>query len=451
MGQVPEVLMNGRSALLRIRHLWSVHRGSRLGRNMSAVALGQLIAQTIALVSTPILTRLFLPEDFALLAVFVGAVALATCVSTWRFEWAVPIARSASLAAACIALGLITTFLVPSIGASVLLLGAALPGEFSRLIDHTGTTALLGLAIFLVGADALLQGWLTRSGDIQILGVARVLQTLTTTALSILLWYETRDGHALVWGIVGGYLASILVVLSRTGGLWVHLSHLRISSLRRGLRRFGNMTSLSVASSINQTAVLHLLPVLLLMFHTPTEVGWFALVQRIAIGPVGFISAAVTQGFWSEASQLIHKDPARLRDLYLKITRLLALLALPLMVICALGPLFVGPLLGRQDWDGAGWVLTAIVPMIFGMVAVSPLNHLVAHDRAGWVLGWDFGRAIAIGAVTVLVASTQESFVLTILALSIVHLVSYLALVALHLRSFSSILRRRSYLDEGKS
>ena len=412
--------------------------GSRLRRNLSTVAVGQIAAQLVVLAATPVLTRLYSPVDFALLTVFAGTLNLLLCVSTWRFEWSVPIARRESLAAGCITLGLLATVVVTVTGLGLYALGVQLPGEFTALSDERWLVVPLALAVTFGGIDALVQGWFTRSGDIRILAVARFFQAITNVLVGIFLWFLLGEGQGLIWALLAGSVVSLLVGLSHARGLSSSLAAINASTLAAAMRHFRSAATLSVASSIAQSVSTSLLPILLLFYHTPTEVGWFALANRLAIGPLGFVTQAVSQSFWAEAAQMIHDNPLQLRALYLKITRWLLLLALPLAALCTLGPLFVGPLLGRENWTGAGWVLAAMAPLVVGWVVATPLNHLLAHGRASWVLGWDVGRAIAIITTVAATAHCGLSFVVTILSMSLVALVCYGALIWLHLYSYAN-------------
>ena len=395
----------------------------------------------MSFVATLLLSRLYTPADFASLAIFAGALALLLCVSTWRFEWSVPIARTELLAGDCVALGLLATAAVLATGLGLFAVGVRLPGEFAALPQDRWTLTLLMLGVAVSGSDALVQGWFIRTGDIRILAVARVLQAVTTALLGIALWFVMRDGQALIWALVAGSVASLTVGLAGGRALFSSVAAVRPATLAAAMRRFRSATTLSVASSIAQAASTSLLPLLLLVFHTPTEVGWFALANRLALGPLGFLTSAVGQSFWSEAAQKIHDDPVRLRALYLRISRWLLALALPLAALCAFGPVFVGPLLGRENWTGAGWVLAALAPMVVGYVVATPLNHLLAHGRADWVLAWDLGRALAIATAVAVCGQYGESFVLTILAMSIIGLLSHCVLIWLHLHSFAHPLR----------
>ena len=176
-------------------------------------------------------------------------------------------------------------------------------------------------------------------------------------------------------------------------------------------------------------------PLLLARHYGIAEVGYYALMQRLALGPIGMIGSAVSQSFWAEAAQLVRRDPVALDRLYRHSTRRLAVVALPLAVLALLGPLYIGPLFGSGQWNGAGWVLAASVPMLVGQVMVSPLSHLVVHRRQHWQTVWDVARVALLVATIEGAGYAGASMSVAVLALSIVMGAMYGVLMLLNLRA----------------
>ena len=72
--------------------------------------LGTVISQAIVIISSPVLTRLYSPEEFGVLAVYVSFFAFLTIVISLRFELAIPLSRSTSEALAVVKLCVLITF-----------------------------------------------------------------------------------------------------------------------------------------------------------------------------------------------------------------------------------------------------------------------------------------------------------------------------------------------------
>jgi O-antigen/teichoic acid export membrane protein len=130
---------------------------------------------------------------------------------------------------------------------------------------------------------------------------------------------------------------------------------------------------------------------------------------------------------------LVKNDLAALRKLFLKTTRILILVAIPVIIICASGSLFVGPIFGEAQWSGAGNILSALAPMLAGIVVVQPLTHLVVHKKQKWKLYLDIIKLVMIVLLIVLFPKTNSELHVLVLYLSLVFFVSHGILFYLNL------------------
>lgn len=73
-------------------------RGSA-ARDIATLTTGTAIAQFIGVISMPLLSRLYAPSDFGLLAVFVAASSIAATLITLRYETSILVLKEDSEAA----------------------------------------------------------------------------------------------------------------------------------------------------------------------------------------------------------------------------------------------------------------------------------------------------------------------------------------------------------------
>jgi O-antigen/teichoic acid export membrane protein len=194
---------------------------------------------------------------------------------------------------------------------------------------------------------------------------------------------------------------------------------------------------LSCTSSIANAIGLSIVPLLLASFYSAKEVGWYALVSRLALAPLGLITNAVMQSFWAEAARLVKIDKKKLRDMYLGATLKLGLLSLPVIVLCVAAPLYTAFIFGAE-WDGAGYVLAALTPMIVGQVMVAPLTHLIVHEKQKWQLAWDVVRTVIVAGIIVLGPVYNLSMMYVVFMTSAFSFVMYAVLFAINLYYLST-------------
>ncbi len=67
-------------------------------RNMTMLASGTVAAKAIGVLTVPVITRLYLPEHFGVLAVFTAITALLVPFGTLRYSMAIPLPKQDGLA-----------------------------------------------------------------------------------------------------------------------------------------------------------------------------------------------------------------------------------------------------------------------------------------------------------------------------------------------------------------
>lgn len=77
-------------------------------RNVRVLAGGTALAQLVALLVLPFLTRLYTPEDFTILATYTSVLALLTVIACLRFEIAIPMPKEQEGAINLLALSIIS-------------------------------------------------------------------------------------------------------------------------------------------------------------------------------------------------------------------------------------------------------------------------------------------------------------------------------------------------------
>jgi O-antigen/teichoic acid export membrane protein len=414
-------------------------KGSRFAGNVTRLASANLLAQALLLVSAPLLTRMYTPADFGALGVFVAVTSIGLAFCTARFEWSIPNPRSAAQGAALLLLG-VAVLALTSICIVAGLLAAAIGRVSSPWALGDGIWWLLPVAIAGGGFLQLLQSWHVRDGELRSMSRAALLQSCSHVLTVLGLGWALGPAGG-VWGLLAG---ALVAAWTGAAALWFSAPGLALACKRLNRRRIvtawrryrGQAAWSTLAASLNALS-LAVIPLMLARHYSVMEVGFYALTQRIAFAPIGLITGAVRQSFWAEAAQFRRSDAPALRTLYRNSTRRLAWFALLVACIAIAGPLYVGPIFGSQQWESAGWVLAASVPMLVGQVVVSPLSHLEVHGRQNWQAGWDLVRFVALLVTIEWVGSAALPLTEAVLVLSLVVGFMYAVLVQLNLRALA--------------
>lgn len=419
---------------------------SRFRQNITLVASANVAAHGLSLALMPVFTRLYQPGDFASMAAINTVAAIPIAIAALRFDRLIPRPRLEAQGRAMLMLALCALGVVCLVtGVLAVFLPGWLPphSSFVLLSDYPILIPILALG---GGIHLVAQAWFVRQGDLGPTARIKVTQSIIGAVV-------TLGGGLIKLGAAGLVLGTLVSTWSGIGLIWRQLSGtarrcLRLSRrptyLAATLKRYAGEALSSSGVAIVNTAGQSAPSLWIALHFSATEFGLFALMQRAAIVPMGLFTSALTQAFWAEAAQLVQTDPRRLRHLYLVCSGRLALLSIPVALCCLLAPWYVGPLLGRAHWQGAGHVLAALTPLVIGQITVSSILHLDVHGKHHWQLAWDVVRLGAVFGSLALARELNLEFLPSLTLFSFTMLVMYAAAFALNLLALQGSINRHS-------
>lgn len=344
-------------------------------RKLLTLSSGTMAGQGLVLLSSPLLTRLYDPQQFGAFAVFAAMAGICAVNASLRYEFAVPVMQEENDAATAALLAMLSA-------ASTAILLAVLVALFGERIAGWVAVPELATWLWLLPPAALLWGcgsalsyWSVRRGSYRVNGMNRTLQLGMQAGGQVALGLLGAGVAGLIVGYMLGYVVRFGHFLSRLPAIE---RQLLIGSQPGELRRVARLSwrypALALPSSLLQ-AICDLAPVLLVAaLYGPASAGWYGLSQRIMAAPIKILSEAASQVFLGEARGL---DRQRLHRFFLRTLALfsgLGLLgALPLLFFAP--PLFV--LLFGPEWREAGVIVQILMPLYLARFVVFPISQLL--------------------------------------------------------------------------
>jgi lipopolysaccharide exporter len=350
-------------------------------RGVMVLVGGAAGAQAINAAISPVLTRLYAPDEIGLLGLYLVFISVGSIVLSMRYEQAIVVPAADGVAArlASVALWLILPMTVV-VGSVLLAFITADIAGYGVLPAWSVPLAAVTLAAF--GVSAVLRHWLLRMGRFDVIAGVLVGQSLG------------RGVSQVGLGAVGLGLPGLLVgeAIGRLLGLG-RMLRVAMPGLRRAMQDPVSIPTTRIAGGFAQFPVAGVPSSLLnaLAFHIPTPLiaaayglpvaGFFSLVQRVLGVPLSVIGASVGDALLQRVSQHARDAP----DQALRLFRLTALgllaLAVPLaVVVIVLAPLTFAFIFG-EEWRFAGTLAAVMAPWYAAAVVVSPLSRVVLVYR----------------------------------------------------------------------
>lgn len=342
---------------------------NQFARSVSILAGGTATSQLLTIGATPLLSRLYTPADFGLLALFGVVSGIVATAITLRYETAILLPKRDEEAIDVVILSLILALVF---GLVVSIVTWVMPEKFKEIIGISSLGNWLPISILSAIGGALIAtttGWLNRNGAYNKIAKLRIIQTAAAVFVSIVLGLAGLSSGQIIAQLIGIFVGLILIAF--------HLSPL--------LKRT-NVNILYQTANLHKAAPKFLLPSALLdvvttglpvlmigAWFNSESAGQFSLAWRILALPMSLIGGAISQVFFQRFSGCWPNVSAS-RQLLFKTWLVLFLLGLfPMVAVLAYGGEIFVLILG-EAWRGAGELAGTLAPMLFVMLISSPTS-----------------------------------------------------------------------------
>lgn len=323
-------------------------------RSTVILAGGTTFAQALAVVFAPVLTRLYFPNDFGMLAVYASILAISLNFASFRYEFAIPLPQDNKTAmnvlVLCIALIFITSSLF---GLGYFVFYDELM-RFERISSFGQYIWLLPIGLIFAGFYQVFNYWAVRERIYPTIARTRISQGIASVL--------TQLGFGIFkFGSLGLLLGQIIGESVGSGTLarqfWKqnrkNMHSITFTTLYEAAYRYKNFPLYQSSASLLNSAGMHI-PSLLFATYYGTEVaGWFFLTQKVLAMPISLVGTSVSKVFWGEAARL-SREPLKLRKLYRKVNAKLFIYGLFPSMVLAIGGQWIFKFVFGPAWVQSG-------------------------------------------------------------------------------------------------
>ncbi|MCJ7443899.1 MAG: oligosaccharide flippase family protein [Methanotrichaceae archaeon] len=339
------------------------------------LASGTVIAQAIAIIALPILTRLYTPDTFGLLALFLSITSIISVVACLRYELSIMLPVKDEDATSLLVLSLLLAALTSlTIAVLIWLSGGALLQALNAPALEPYMW-LVPIAVFLSGCYLAFNYWSSRSKRFRRISTALMANSISQTGIQLaagLVGYATT-GSLIIAVIFGSaFSTSILGGQVLRNDRKIIRENVTLNGMERGFKKYKKFPMMDMWSALLNTASWQLPSFLLTAFFSTTIVGFYALCMRVLYFPMNLIGSSIAQVFFQRASEAKHEGS--LDHLFENVLSTLVGFSLfPMLMLALVGEQLFGIVFGAT-WSEAGVYAQILALWAFVWFISSPLS-----------------------------------------------------------------------------
>lgn len=417
--------------LLRRRpvKVWAYLRGLLSGREAkgaSALAVSSVIAQGIALLVTPVLSRIYEPEAFGYLALVVSVTGMITPAVALRLESAVMLPRTGVAASALLVIGFVCAIVLSLATVGFLELLFAL-GWLEVMARLPGFSWWVGGISFLSGTFMLLGQFALRARRYGVIALRNVTQGATTAVAQLVLAFASASPLGLVGGYAIGRIAGIAPLLKSLRAEIIRFNRAQACS---ALRKYRTFPLLFAPAALLNAASLALPIIFAGLWFDVAAAGHWGMAERILAVPLVVVAAALGQVVEARLAHHLRTFGVGSLSYYIRVSGFLLVFSVMVGAVVILGAPAVVPFVLGAQWEATATIMQLLTPMLVTRLIASPMSKaLIVAQWAKTNLVLDLFRALLLGGVLLAcwsAGSTLEAFVIwTSLAFSLVYLLTW--------------------------
>ena len=272
---------------------------NQFARSVSILAGGTATSQLLTIGATPLLSRLYTPADFGLLALFGAVSGIVATAITLRYETAILLPKKEDDAITVVILSLVVALVF---GMVLSIITWVLPVNFKEILGISSLGNWLPVTIFAAIGGALIAtttGWLNRKGAYKKIAQLRISQTAAGVFISIILGLLGLSSGLIIAQLIGILVGLALITVQ----LMPLIKRINVNALIKTACQHQAAPKYLLPTALLDVGTMQLPIVLITAWFSTEAAGQFSMAWRLLALPTTLIGSAVGQVFFQRFTQ----------------------------------------------------------------------------------------------------------------------------------------------------
>ncbi len=354
-----------------VSKIWHSSSARDVGKLLSA----NVVAQAIGLLIYPILTRLYSPEDFGLLNLFVSIGGVLIILSTLEWYNAIVLPKRDEEARAIVHLSLLSLAILTT----VLILTIPFADSIASLFKSPDLAKyywLLPLYVCLMGIWNVLNYWYIRRKAYGRISGYQISQSLFSAGYKTGFGFLGMLNGGLIWSSVLSPLCSLIISMSLAAKQHLYsLLKCNWTECKKVATKYANFPKYSAPRAL-LNSISGNLPILMLSpVFGLAEVGFIGMALTLALMPIQIIVRSIYQVLYQHIVQCVNSNQ-KISSFMMKYIYAMILIIIPTFVILYIILPWLTALLLGNAWYVTGEYIRILLPWIGMIILTSSTNFI---------------------------------------------------------------------------
>ncbi len=341
---------------------------------------GTGIAQAIPIAIIPILTRIFSPEDFGLLALYAACVSILGVVATGRYEIAIMLPKDDEDARLLLQLSMLVALFFSFLISIPISIWNAQIARFLGNEDIAVWLYLIPVSVLFTGIYQALTYWNNRQKKFINTAVSRVNQSLFQGFAQTSLGFLQVSG-GLICGQFVGIVSGSIYLLKKDRNYKSLIRKSKINSIQNQGIKYHKFPTYGVWGALCDAGAVQMPVILLTKFYSNSVTGMFSLTFRVLNMPTSIISSAIAQVLFQKVVEISQTEPEKLNLYIIKMFLLLFIIYFPAVPVLFIWGESLFSIIFGNEWSQAGVYAGYLVIAVAVRFAVSPLSAVLGLEQ----------------------------------------------------------------------
>lgn len=348
-------------------------RENDFAKNILTLLTGTTAAQIIPFALSPVLTRLYSPDDFGILALFFSICSVLSVVAAGRYELSIVIPKKDEEAVNIVALSI----LISAVFALFL--------QIVFAVFNSGIASFLGnesvsfwlhfvpLVVFMMSLYNILRYFSIRIKDFKNVAVTRAVKSAAGAFIKLGLGFAGFTSGGLVTGeIVSHFFGNTSLVKNvyRRKELFADVDRAKMAE---EAKKYSDFPKFSLPGALSNSLSLNLNSFFLTSLFSLAILGQYALVNKAVSVPLTLLGSSVSDAYFQRAAQE-RNETGTAKNAFLQSAKYLSIIAVPVFfVLFFFGEELFAFVFG-ESWRVAGGYAKILSFLVAVRLVAAPLS-----------------------------------------------------------------------------